>query len=95
MQPAVFFQPFDGRNLLAGGFTDRRQARAPGASVNDDGAGPALSLTATILCSGKLEIVAQGLEKGPFWLTVDRELLTVDLKLDAVQHFLWGVTLKL
>src|ERR1043165_1528387 len=59
MQISVAFEAFDGSDLLAGGASYLRDARAHWLSIEQDCAGAALSLAATVLTAGEMEIVPQ------------------------------------
>src|SRR5690349_9161852 len=59
MEAAVLGEPFDGDDGARCGGADGNLARAPRSAVEQDGAGAALALAATVFCSGESEIVAK------------------------------------
>jgi len=56
-------QAFEGSDGLILGGRQRRNARADGVTVHDDGAGAALRQTAAEFGAVKLQVVAQGIEQ--------------------------------
>src|SRR5713101_102312 len=60
---AIFFQTLDGRDLVARMHHGERQAAVDALSIDDHGAGAALSLVAALLGTGQPEMLAQRIEQ--------------------------------
>src|SRR5690606_16090552 len=76
----VLGEALDGNDGLALGFRQGRDARHDGTVVDEDGAGAALALAATVFGAREVEILAQGFEQRPLrvglpgpWLAVHRQ----------------------
>src|SRR3984893_1515314 len=61
---AIFFQTLDGRDLVARMHYGERQAAVDALSIDDHGAGAALSLVAALLGTGQPEMLTQRIEQG-------------------------------
>ena len=86
VQDAVFFQTLYGHDLVACMHHGERQAAVDALSVDDDGAGAALSLVAALLRTGQAEMLTQGIEQRYAGI----EIKSVAPSIDSQRHVLVG-----
>ena len=86
MEIAVFFKTLDGRDLIARMHHGERQAAVDALSVDDDGAGAALSLVAALLRTGQAEMLTQGIEQRYAGI----EIKSVAPSIDSQRHVFVG-----
>src|SRR5260221_12089015 len=91
MKIAAAGDAFDGGDLAAFGFHTQHQAGGDDAAVEQDRAGAAITVVATLLGAGKRENVAQALEKALAWLAEKLGRLLVDggSHVDFIRHVRW------
>jgi hypothetical protein len=73
---------FNGGDLLLRHVFGSRDARPLGPSIDQDGAGATLALSATVLGSGQIKILAQYSQKTDLRIRLDRAGTSVDRKLN-------------
>jgi hypothetical protein len=83
MRFAVDADAFDRRYLMAFTYDGKRQACKDTPTVNPDGASATGSLVASLLGTGKFEMLAECVEQAGARLQIDQTLGSVDAKRDV------------
>ena len=86
MQRIAFGEAFDGQNCFFIGITYRGEAGGHAFAVQQDGAGAALTLTATVFGASELQIFAQDIEQGAVGIGGDSSGPPVDGKCNFLFH---------
>jgi hypothetical protein len=86
MQPAVRFESFNRRNLMAAHRADPRLTRSRRRSVDQYRARAALPLAATVLRSGQVKFIAQDRKKHAIRIRVNLMPRAIDIDLNRSSH---------
>jgi hypothetical protein len=82
MESAVLLESFDGRDSFTPDIGGACLTGTNRLAVNQDSAGSALALAASVLGSCELEVVPKDAQQGPFRVDVDGMRYSVDQQLD-------------